>query len=386
MVELRYPLDAAATAEQVTFVEHSLRTSFKLGAVRRDADGLVIEHAEGEAPEAIRAMTKRFFFISKNVNKDLVFETGLAPRYTADPQPELERRREVMPIDPGFFSLQGDFLRVFQALNTKVLGFAKELGAVEQEHPVVWPMRLFKMIDYFHEFPQQMILCAPVKDDFASRSAFSQRYGRSEGFDAVEMDGLIADGRYGLQPAVCDCCYYVLEGATAHEDTYYTTYNKVFRNERSSTNRLDRMTNFSVRDIMFVGREAFVLEARERLIEVLSGFLAALQLQAKIETANDPFFANDSAMKTVFQNAHKLKYELLARIPHLERDIAVGSINLHTDFFGKAFNIGLAGGGLASSGCIGVGMERMAYALHCQHGPSLADWPRAVLDYLNLKA
>jgi seryl-tRNA synthetase len=386
MRELNYTLEVAATAEQVAYVEQALRTSFNLGAVRRDGCGLVIEHAESEAPEAIRAMTKRFFFISKNINKDLAFDTGLVPRYTTDPQPELERRREVMPIEPGFFSLQGDFLRVFQALNAKVLGFAKDIGAVEQEHPVVWPMRLFKMIDYFHEFPQQMILCAPVKDDFASRSAFSKRYGKSEGFDAVEMDGLIADGRYGLQPAVCDCCYYVLEGATAHKDTHYTTYNKVFRNERSSTNRLDRLTNFSVRDIMFVGREAFVLEARARLIEVLSGFLVGLQLQAKIETANDPFFANDAAMKTVFQNAHKLKYELLARIPHLDRDIAVGSINLHTDFFGKAFNIGLAGGGLASSGCIGVGMERMAYALHCQHGPALADWPLAVRDYLNLKA
>lgn len=386
MSELRYTLDAAASAEQVAYVEQSLRTSFAIGAVRREAGELVIEHGEGESADALRSMTKRFFFVAKNINKDLVFSNHIAPRYGADPQPELERRREVIATDPGFYSFQGDFLRVFQALNAKVLGFAKAMGAIEQEHPVVWPMRLFKMIDYFHEFPQQMILCAPVKDDFASRSAFSKRYGRGEGFDAVEMDDLIADGRYGLQPAVCDCCYYVLEGATDHRDTCYTTYNKVFRNERSATRQLDRLTNFSVRDIMFVGREAFVLEAREKLIEMLAGFLVGLQLQAKIETANDPFFANESAMKSVFQNAHKLKYELLARIPHLNRDIAVGSINLHTDFFGKAFNIKLRDGGVAHSGCIGVGMERMAYALHCQHGPALAEWPKGVMEYLNLTA
>ena len=386
MVELRYALDPAASSEQVAFVEHSLGISFKISATRREADALVIEHDERESGEAIRSMAKRFFFISKNINKDLVFHNDVPVRYQADPQPELEARREVIPIQPGFYTLQGDFLRVFQALNAKVLGFAKDMGAVEQEHPAVWPIRLFRMIDYFHEFPQQMILCALVKDDFASRSAFSKRFGKNDDFDAVPMDGLMADGSYGLQPAVCDCCYYVLEGATAHQDTCYTTYNKVFRNERSATNRLDRLTNFSVRDIMFVGREAFVLEAREKLIEVLSQFLVSLSLQAKIETANDPFFANESAMKSVFQNAHKLKYELLARIPHLDKEIAVGSINLHTDFFGKAFNIGLQGGGVAYSGCIGVGMERMAYALHCQHGPSLAQWPTPVLEYLNLKA
>ena len=33
-----------------------------------------------------------------------------------------------------------------------------------------------------------------------------------------------------------------------------------------------------------------------------------------------------------------------------------------------------------------VGMERMAYALFSQHGPALADWPRDVLEYLELDA
>jgi seryl-tRNA synthetase len=331
-------------------------------------------------------MTKRFIFISKNINKDLVYQ-NLAPiRYVDDPQPALESSGQVVPIQPGFYTLQGDFLRVFQAINRATLQMASTLNAIEQEHPAVWPVRLFKMIDYFHEFPHQMILCAPVKDDFASRSLFSKLYRKDQDFESVPMDGLMADASYGLQPAVCDCCYYSLEGAKAHTDAFYTTVNKVFRNERSATNRLDRLTNFSVRDIMFVGGEAFVLEARERLIDMLSRFLADLQINAKIETANDPFFANESAMKSVFQNAHRLKYELLARIPHLDKDIAVGSINLHTDFFGRAFDIRMADGSLAHSGCIGVGMERMTYALFCQHGPLLAQWPAALLRYLELAA
>ena len=89
-------------------------------------------------------------------------------------------------------------------------------------------------------------------------------------------------------------------------------------------------------------------------------------------------------MKSVFQNAHRLKYELLATIPHLGREIAVGSVNLHTDFFGRAFDIRLPDGKPASSGCIGVGMERMTYALFCQHGPTLATWPDEVLHYLGV--
>jgi seryl-tRNA synthetase len=229
-----------------------------------------------------------------------------------------------------------------------------------------------------------MILCAPVKDDFAARSTFSERYGKEADFESVPMDELMADATYGLQPAVCDCCYYTLEGKRDQQDHFYTTVNRVFRNERSATNRLDRLTNFTVRDIMFVGSESFVLEARQQMIERLSQFLVALNLNAKIETATDPFFANESAMKSVFQNSHRLKYELLAYIPHLDKEIATGSINLHTDFFGRAFDIGISDGSVAHSGCIGVGMERMTYALFCQHGSNLADWPASVRTFLEL--
>lgn len=261
---------------------------------------------------------------------------------------------------------------------------AGEVDAIEQEHPAVWPVRLFKKIDYFREFPQQMILCAPVKDDFKARTEFSSRFGKDAEFESVPMDELMADATYGLQPAVCDCCYYTLEGARDLHDHFYTTANRVFRNEHSKTNQLDRLTNFTVRDIMFVGGENFVLESRQRMIERLSQFLISLGINAKIETANDPFFANESAMKSVFQNAHRLKYELLAYIPHLDREIATGSINLHTDFFGKAFDIRAADDAVAHSGCIGVGMERMTYALFCQHGPNLREWPQPVLSFLDL--
>ncbi len=384
MAELRCPLDVSPTPEQLAFIDHALRTSFKVSALRVAGKELVIEHAQADSSDAIRQMTRRFVFIAKNINKDLVFRNDVAVAYSQDPQPALQARGDVKMLQPGFYSFQGDFLRVLQAVNAASLRIAQAVGAIEQEHPAVWPVRLFKMIDYFHEFPQQMILCAPVKDDFASRSLFAKLYAKDQDFDTVPMDGLMADASYGLQPAVCDCCYYGLEGAQAHEDRFYTTVNKVFRNERSPTDQLDRLTNFSVRDIMFVGSEGFVLEARERLIDSLSRLLQQLQLDARIETANDPFFANDSAMKSVFQNAHRLKYELLARIPHLDKDIAVGSINWHTDFFGKAFDIRMADGRTAHSGCIGVGMERMSYALFCQHGPELAAWPAALRDFLQL--
>ena len=164
MNEFDFPLDQPLKEEQVQFITDALGSSFNIRAISVGAASLRIEHGNEAEAEAIRKMAKRFVFISKSMNADTVFENDASLKYTDDPQPHLEAKREVIPVHPGFFTLQGDFLRVFHALNARVRGFAEELGAIEQEYPSVWPVSLFKLIDYVHEFPQQVILCARVKD------------------------------------------------------------------------------------------------------------------------------------------------------------------------------------------------------------------------------
>ncbi len=80
---------------------------------------------------------------------------------------------------------------------------------------------------------------------------------------------------YGLAPMVYGCCYYTLRNRQSVENKIYTTYNKVFRNERSNIDSLDRLTTFSVRDIVFVGDSEFVLHTRQRLIDDLIILLAS---------------------------------------------------------------------------------------------------------------
>ena len=77
------------------------------------------------------------------------------------------------------------------------------------------------------------------------------------------------------------------------KNTILTTYNKVFRDENSSKDNLDRITCFSVRDIMFLGSEKFVLNTRKKLINSLIVFLKKTNLNCSIEVANDPFFISN---------------------------------------------------------------------------------------------
>jgi len=323
-------------------------------------------------------------FISKSINKEIIFENRPSIQFGGDPQPELEKIKDVMRVADGFFAFQGNFLKVFHAINRHIKRMADELNAIEQEYPTVWPIDLYKKINYFFEFPQQVILCAAVKNDFEARKEFAEKYSKDKPYTTIEMDALFENATYGLESAVCDCCYYGLAGTRDQPNVFYTCYNKVFRNENSPTKQLDRLTNFTVRDIMFVGKKSFVLESRQILIDKLSEFLCSLDLNCKIETANDPFFMNKAAMKSVFQNSNNLKYELLAAIPHQKKDIAVGSINYHMDMFSSAFEIEASGGSLAHSGCIGIGMERLTFALYSQHGEQVSDWPTKVKKNLEV--
>jgi seryl-tRNA synthetase len=101
-------------------------------------------------------------------------------------------------------------------------------------------------------------------------------------------------------------------------------------------------------------------------------------LAAEIRTASDPFYiAPDAPSKTYFQLTAETKYEVSALMPDEQR-LAVGSLNYHTDFFGRAFDIRLEGAGPAHSTCVGFGLERLVAAFIAQHGLEPDNWPAGV--------
>jgi seryl-tRNA synthetase len=142
---------------------------------------------------------------------------------------------------------------------------------------------------------------------------------------------------------------------------------------------LTRLWDFTMRELVFLGTEQHVLEQRQRCMELIGAFFDKLGLAAEIRTASDPFYiAPDAASKTYFQLTAETKFEVSALLPDNER-LAVGSLNYHTDFFGRAFEIDLEGGGFAHSVCIGFGLERLVCAFLAQHGSQPEQWPEFVL-------
>ena len=94
--------------------------------------------------------------------------------------------------------------------------------------------------------------------------------------------------------------------------------------------------------------------------------------------------APDAASKTYFQLTAETKYEVSALLPEEQR-LAVGSLNYHTDFFGRAFEIDIEGAGRAHSACIAFGLERLVCAFLAQHGTEPAAWPEGVRAAIRLQ-
>ena len=180
-----------------------------------------------------------------------------------------------------------------------------------------------------------------------------------------------------LSPSVCFHWYRWLRDVELKEPRAITALGKCFRYESSNLTGLERLWDFTMREIVFVGPAEYVLASRDRLVDLSARFLDELGMAYEISTATDPFFVDSYAVQAAYQQGFELKFELLAPLPYSGKKLAVGSINYHQDFFGRSFAI-QAAGAPAHTGCLGFGYERLALAFLAQHGLDQKQWPAAL--------
>ncbi len=347
-------------------------------------DFILVKNKKKISKKEINSLNNTLDIIERLEEKKIYYKSNKKIIFKKDPLPYLEKKNEIKRIDEGLFQFHGVFLKIFRKLDLYFYNLAtKKYNGIDQENPILWPIDLFKKINYFSEFPQQILLVSALKKNSRNYKKFADKHSIDKRFSSIKIDTSFENSKFGLQPAVCDNCYYALSNLKKFKNTVYTTFNKVFRNELSQNNSLDRLISFSVRDIMFVGNKKFVKNIRDKLLGELKNFFKMSGLNFSIEIANDPFFIG-KINKNIFQQSHELKYEIIVKIPFLKKNIAVGSINYHLDTFGRAFNIKNKRE-FIYSGCIGIGFERLMLALYSQHGTDINKWPSNFLKFIKFK-
>lgn len=328
----------------------------------------------------VAAMIERY----RKVKGNVVAATTRADRgpIEHDVFPKLVERGWAQQLGMGLVGLAGPALALAKHLDAcwRELG-ERECGASERSYPALIDADVLARCGYFAAFPHAVSFVAHLAEDFDLIEQF-----REANADAPELrvpnPAAFALPKKCAKPATCYHCYQELQGShLARPGRVFTALGKCCRYESKNTIGLERLWDFSMREVVFVGEQEWVGERRERMMQLVENQVREWDIDCVFESANDPFFASTYAGKTFWQMCGHLKYEMKVVVESgpdgQARRIAAGSFNLHEDYFGRAFDIACADRP-AFSGCTAWGLERWVLAFFAQHGFEAGRWPVAL--------
>jgi seryl-tRNA synthetase len=305
--------------------------------------------------------------------------------FHADPMDDLLKLGEISQEATGIFALGPLVTRLIEYFEGRFLGLAGSFGASPYRFPTLIPARYLERVGYFRAFPHSLTFATHLREDLDAIDHFAQHAACDEHGGLNTPPESFAGIQALLSPAVCYHLYFALADQILPEGGMIATaVGNCFRYEAINLTSLERLWNFTMREVIFVGAKDFILESRETARQQMSQVFEETGLAYRVESANDPFFIGEFRKQAAFQSAFQLKYEIRARLPFKEgltlspSTLAVGSYNYHQDFFGRHLNITLPDGSPAHTGCVAFGLERMAFAFLAQYGLEPENWPEAV--------
>ncbi|UJF33163.1 class-II aminoacyl-tRNA synthetase family protein [Paenibacillus hexagrammi] len=346
-------------------------------------------HIEHDSPAGNEAITERVERLIERFSKgdfgfkeNILFEHKVDTPYEGDIIAELVERKAIKVLEPGLFIFREPFSSLMRFLDYSfVTKIAKRFeGLQEESYPAVIHAETLNKTNHFTSFPEHIHFLTHLREDLDVIETFSQSIREAGGWNKdhqLELDRNMPKPNFTMNPSTCYHCYEglqdeILEG----EGVVVTAIAKCHRFESKNHTDFGRLLDFSMREIIFVGKPDFVKENRLKSIEYLKELAVEWNVDSLLEIANDPFFTNDFQVKASFQRNQEMKYELRLTIPSIKKSIACSSVNFHSNTFGNAFNIKM-GKRNAVTGCVGFGIERWAFAFLAQYGLDEQLWPAA---------
>ncbi|MCS7459912.1 hypothetical protein N0M98_07130 [Paenibacillus doosanensis] len=358
----------------------------QISDIRLDDKHIYITHESVKGNAAIEAhvrrLIERFSQGDFGFKENILFEHKVETPYEGDIIAELVERKIIKVLEPGLFIFREPFSSLMRFLDysfmTKVAG--RFSGIQEESYPAVIHCDTLNKTNHFTSFPEHIHFLTHLREDLDIIESFSQSIRDAGGWkqdSPLDLNASMPKPKFAMNPSTCYHCYEGLQNETLEGDgMIVTAISKCHRFESRNHTDFGRLLDFSMREIIFVGKPEFVKENRLRSIEYLKELAVEWNVDCMMEIANDPFFTNDFQTKASFQRNQEMKYELRLSIPHVKKSIACSSVNFHSNTFGTAFNIKM-GKRNAVTGCVGFGIERWAFAFLAQYGLNEADWPEA---------
>jgi len=311
---------------------------------------------------------------------DRLFERrGDRTRFTS-PIDALQVNGDLTITGAGQVALSGLALDVFDATDRTVRRWADALGAAEHRYPSIIERGVLERAGQVESFPQHLTVIGHSERRRGIAIVPEERPLDRDDGDSSPSLGMTP---FALAPAVCYHAYPEFEGRTIGPDpVFLTACGRCYRYEGGNHVPLERLWEFTMREIIVLGTREQVEAVRQSLVRQVADFVTALELEGTIGTASDPFFATGDEGRRLMQQAGALKHELQLAVDAAGHSVAAASFNHHHDFFGTRFAIRLADGSPAHSGCVAFGLERWVLGVLAQLGTTEADWPAGARAWL----
>lgn len=341
--------------------------------------------SEADIREKILALIEKVRPFDEKQTIDVLFDLlQLKPPYSGDVFQELKDRGDIFQHAPGIFSYSGLYLQLMEVLDQEVKNFALKEGAQAVSLPVSTPIADLQKSDFFKHTPQfaQFISCLPPKAP--SISEFSQAL--ELGKKSAELKSLLDFPELICRSAICLSAYprYAHKMLAPHDYFCLTSMGKSFRHEGGRVSTMERLQEFTMREIIYFGDAPYVQKKMVNATQWFKDFMQSLELQGVIQMGDDSFFVDHAKSLQFYQRSQKSKYEVRLVNPHLKRQVACGSLNFHGSHFAHSFSIKLNNGQLASTGCVGFGLERLVFLILSQYGSESTCWPVRLKNFFQI--
>ncbi len=359
-------------------------TDFKIVKTEQQITGVSIKvptaHDGEKAKSTLIALVETDLANHPILPQKITWHSRHKPTTTGTVFEELEAMGEATEMGKGLIAIGCLVMQLQDRLDQLLQSIAvDEFGAMEYRYPTLIATETLRRADYFSSFPQFLMFVTRLHNDTRTYQAF-QKQQASGGATNQEILDHCFNLDYCLPPTMCYHTFQQLEGSRVADagSSVVTSVGKSFRFESRYAKTLERLWDFTIREIVFLGDQADVLASREAFMKRSFQLIEDLGLAGHCEAANDPFFCSgDAASKVFSQRLMELKYEL--RLPiDSDQTIAAASFNYHSDHFGSCFEITENAGQTAQAAhtaCVGFGLERLTFAVLSQHGTDRNDWP-----------
>ena len=289
----------------------------------------------------------------------------------------------VVPQGPGRLILRGWFAELIEAIDREsICRVADPLGAKLEHYPNAIESSKLAKTHHIGSFPEHLHFLVHLREDLDAIDAVADEVREDSGWTQAlgeQVKASAGDPYLIMNPSVCYHCYAGREDLEIGDENHcVSARSHCHRYEGRALATLRRLSDFDMREVIFVGKPDWVKEQRAKSEELICQWFEDWGLSGQVVNANDPFFTDDFEVKAAFQRRQDLKHEFSVPMPS-GSPMAISSSNFHSTTFGKAFNVTRKGRPVCT-GCIGFGLERWAYAITLQHGADPEKWPKVIQD------